>query len=72
MFDDIHLHSVKELLRCLIEEPDFGLVLDLGKSVVLQKFSDDIHLRDWKDQLYIARLSAEYEKWRNPYALYGE
>ena len=35
MIDDVQPHSVEELARLLVEEPDFEPALDLGKSLIL-------------------------------------
>lgn len=72
MLDDAHLHSVKELVRFLADESKFGLALDLGKAVVFEKLTDDIIARDWGEQRYIARLTEEYQTWRDPNRLYPE
>jgi hypothetical protein len=71
MLDDLHLHSVKEAARFLAEEPGFSLALDLGKSLVFKKLSDEVHPRGWGEQPYIARLSSSYQSWANPNALYA-
>ena len=72
MLDDVQLHSVKELARFLAEEPSFAIVLDLGKALVFEKNTDEIMTREWLEQPYIARLSDEYQKWRNPNSLFDE
>jgi GT2 family glycosyltransferase len=69
MIDDLQLHSVKELGRMLSEHPDFRLELDLGKSLVFRRVSDNRTMSEWGGIPYIARKSKEYAQSTNPYSL---
>ncbi len=57
MIDDIQLHSVRELLNLLSEQPGYEIALDLGKAVVFRKVTANRFLPEWKQQPYIARRS---------------
>jgi hypothetical protein len=69
MIDDVQLHSVKELGRLLVDEPGFDLVLDLGKSLLFRKITAARQLGEWNESPYILRLSQEYQRQANPFAL---
>lgn len=69
LIDDLQLHSVKELGRCLAEEPGFELALDLGKSLVFRKTTEARQLGEWNESPYILRLSEENLRRPNPFAL---
>jgi hypothetical protein len=70
MIDDVNLHAEKEMARLLSEQPNFSLVLDLGKSLVFRKLTAERHLGDWYGQPYLVRRTGEYVRWwPNPYAL---
>jgi hypothetical protein len=69
MLDDLHLHSVKELGRLLVESEHFRRALDLGKAVVLEKRSAERSFPDWAYQPYIARRTREHERAPNPFAI---
>ncbi len=68
MIDDVQLHSVKELARMLSEQPGFELALDLGKSLVFRRTSDNSG-GDWAKIPYIVRKTNEYSRTSNPFAL---
>jgi hypothetical protein len=70
LIDDVQLHSVKEMARLLTEHPDFSLALDLGKSLVFKKLTNDRNLGGWEEQPYIVRRGKEYMRYTNPYALH--
>jgi precorrin-6B methylase 2 len=69
MVDDVQLHSVKELARLLSRQPGFEPVLDIGKSLVFRKTSDERLLPDWVGQPYIRERSDEIGRLANPFAL---
>ena len=69
MVDDVQLHSVKELARLLIEQPGFELALNLGKSLVFRKTTDDRSLPDWTGQPYISKRSEAISHQANPFEL---
>lgn len=69
IIDDVNLHSVKELARMLMEQPDFELALDLGKSLVFRRVSDARSLGEWPTLPYIVRKSDEYGRSASPFAL---
>jgi len=69
MIDDVQLYSEKEIARLISEHPAYSLVLDLGKSLVFRKVTDDRHLGEWVDQPYIVRRTNEYSRLPNPFAL---
>ena len=66
---DLQLHSVKELARMLMKQPDFELALDLGKSLVFRRVSDTRSLGEWPTLPYIVRKSDEYGRSASPFAL---
>jgi len=55
MLDDIQVHAVKELARCLAEQPGFEIALDLGKGLVFRRRGDFCTMPGWWDQPYIVR-----------------
>jgi precorrin-6B methylase 2 len=69
MVDDLQLHSVKELARLLARQPGFEPVLDLGKSLVLRKVTEERQLPDWSGQPYIRERTDEIGRTPNPFAL---
>lgn len=69
MLDDIQLHSIKELARLLNEQPGFKIELDLGKSLVFRRETEDRELGEWNYQPYIKRKSAEYAVMGNKFVL---
>ena len=70
MIDDVQLHSVKELAKMLSEQPGFEMVLDLGKSLVFRRTTDEARiLADWAFIPYVVRKTNEYSRMRNPFAL---
>jgi hypothetical protein len=64
--DDTQLHSVKELAKLLMEQPEFALVTQCDKTVLFRKTADVRGLQDWLFQPYIARKSKEYQMLQNP------
>jgi hypothetical protein len=69
LIDDVQLHAEKEIARLLSEHPAFSIALDLGKSLVFRKNTDDRHLGEWSQQPYIVRRTKEYKQFANPFAL---
>ena len=55
MLDDIQVHAVKELARCLVEQPGFEIALDLGKALVFRRRGDFCTMPGWWNQPYIVR-----------------
>lgn len=53
--DDIQIYSVKELVRFLMEDPNFCLVERMPKTLVFEKLSDRRYLPDFGGQPYICR-----------------
>jgi len=70
LIDDTDLHSVKEMVRFLVEQPGFSLALDLGKSVVFQKLTAERDFGEWTSQPYIVRRYRHYVRSPNRYALH--
>lgn len=58
MVDDVDLHSVRELVNLLNEQPGYESCLDLGKALIFQKTTDASALPEWNEQPYIVRSSA--------------
>lgn len=69
MIDDVQLHSLKELARMMSEQPGFELVLDLGKSLVFRRVTENRLIGEWNEIPYIVRKTNEYAKTENPYRL---
>jgi hypothetical protein len=71
MVDDVQLHSTKEMARLLAEHPGYSLDLDLdlGKSLVFRKTSDQRFLGEWGHQPYIVRRTKEYRRGGKPFSL---
>lgn len=69
ILDDLQLHSVKELARLLAEGDEYVRVLDLGKTIVLQKRTTGRTMPEWNGEPYIVRKSDEYGKRPDPFAL---
>jgi hypothetical protein len=53
--DDIHIYSVKELARFLVEDPNVRVVEQLPKTLVFEKLSDRRYLPDFGGQPYVRR-----------------
>jgi hypothetical protein len=53
--DDIHIYSVKELARFLLEDHNVELVRRLPKTLVFKKLSDRRYLPDFGGQPYVVR-----------------
>jgi hypothetical protein len=70
MIDDVQLHSIKEIARMLVEQPEFELALDLGKSLVFRRISGNRTLGEWSSLPYIVRKTTEYERTVNRFALW--
>jgi predicted O-methyltransferase YrrM len=63
MIDDIQLHSVKEMAKLVLEQPDFyETVLDLGKALVLKKITSNRSFGEWSGQPYIVRKTNLYAR----------
>jgi hypothetical protein len=61
MIDDIQLHSIKEMAKFILEQPDYyEKVLDLGKALVLKKTTSKRSFGEWSDQPYIVRKTNQY------------
>jgi hypothetical protein len=69
MIDDIQLHSVKELARMLVEQPDFQLENRVGKSLIFRRVTDARTLGEWNSIPYIERKSNEYAETGDPFRL---
>ena len=69
MVDDVQLHSVKELARLLAQQPGFELALDLRKSLLFRKTTEDRSLPDWTGQPYIVQRSEQIGRRPDPFAL---
>ncbi len=70
MIDDVQLHAEKEIACLLAELPGFSVALDIGKSIIFRKLTDQRFLGEWVGQPYIARRTEEYARnWPNPFAL---
>ena len=59
MIDDTQLHSVKELARMLLEQPEFRLEKKMRKSMIFRRIADAPTLRNWEAIPSIVRLSGE-------------
>jgi hypothetical protein len=59
MIDDTQLHSVKELARMLLEQPEFRLEKKMRKSMIFRRIADAPTLRNWEAIPYIVSLSGE-------------
>jgi hypothetical protein len=69
MIDDVNVHSAKEVVRSIRDEPDFEQVLDLGKALVFRKTTDRPTLRAWCDQSYIKAEMAFFERLPDPFRI---
>lgn len=69
MIDDVNVHSAKEVIRLIRDEPDFQPVLDLGKALVFRKTTDQPTLRAWCDQTYIKSEMALFERLPDPFRI---
>ena len=70
MIDDVQLHAEKEIARLLSEHPGFAIALDIGKSIIFRKLTDQRFLGEWGGQPYIARRTNDYARnWPDPFAL---
>jgi hypothetical protein len=58
MIDDVEIYGIGQLVAFLREQPDFRLVLDLGKAVILEKVTDAAYLPGWWQQPFIQRRTA--------------
>jgi hypothetical protein len=71
IIDDIQLHSIKEIANLLVsDEEKFELVVNLGKTLVFKKLTDDVELGEWSEQRYIVEKTNEAKNLGNKYALY--
>ena len=69
MIDDTQLHSVKELARMMVEQPDFQLEKVIGKSLIFRRITDARTLGEWNSIPYILRKTNEYERSGDPFRL---
>jgi hypothetical protein len=70
--DDTHLHSVKELGRMLMLQPEFKLVAHHQKTALFRKMTDVRSLPEWIGQPYIVQRSSEYERAENQFSISTE
>jgi hypothetical protein len=71
IMDDIQLYSVKEMANLLIPEVDkLELVVNLGKTLVFRKLTDENELGDWAGQKYIVEKTNELTDFGHKFALY--
>jgi len=72
IIDDIQLHSIKEIANFLVSEVDrFELVINLGKTLVFRKLTDELELGEWDQQRYIVNKTDEARNLGNKFALYN-
>jgi predicted O-methyltransferase YrrM len=71
MIDDVQLHSVKEMVRLLDQQPGIRLVLDLQKARVYEKITAPTIFARWTKEPYIVSRTQEYAMWQNPFANYS-
>lgn len=69
VIDDTQLHSIKELARMLMRQPEFEFVMRSGKTAWFRKITDSRSLPDWAEQPYIVSKSNEYQASQDPYAI---
>jgi len=63
MIDDIQLHSIKEMAKLILEQPNYyEKVLDLGKALVLKKITSKRSFGEWSSQPYIVRKTNLYAR----------
>jgi Methyltransferase domain len=61
MFDDVHLHSVRELARLLAYDPiNFRVRAELGNALIFEKMTSERQLGEWNTQPYITTMSSIY------------
>lgn len=71
IIDDIQLHSVKEMANLLVAEVDkIELVINLGKTLVFRKLTDEEELGEWDGQKYIVEKTNELRDFGHKFALY--
>lgn len=71
MLDDINVYAVKEVARCLIEQPGFEIALDLRKALVFRRRGDFSDMPGWWDQPYIVRRTNQDRDKGADYSLGG-
>ena len=72
IIDDIQLHSIKEMANLVVSDKEkFELVVNLGKTLVFKKLTDDVELGEWSQQEYIVEKTNEAKKLGNRFALYN-
>jgi predicted O-methyltransferase YrrM len=69
MIDDIQLHSIRELARMLMEQPEFQLEKKIGKSLIFRRTGDVRILGECDSIPYIARKTNEYALTGDPFSL---
>jgi hypothetical protein len=67
--DDTQLHSIKELGRLLMRQPEFEFVMQHTKTALFRKVTEARALPDWVGQPYIVSKSDEYQRSHSPYAI---
>ena len=72
LIEDTQLHSVKEMVRFLMEQPGFSLVLDLQKSLVIKKLPGERDFGEWTGQPYMVRRSDQYLRSPNMFSLHDD
>jgi hypothetical protein len=72
IIDDIQLHSIKEMANFVVSEVDkFELVVNLGKTLVFRKLTDELELGEWDQQRYIVERTNEARNFGSKFALYN-
>lgn len=67
--DDTQFHSVKELGRLLMRQPEFEFVTQQSKTALFRKVTDARALPEWVAQPYIVSKSDEHQRSHSPYAI---
>jgi hypothetical protein len=67
--DDTQLHSIKELGRFLMCQPEFQFVMQNGKTALFRKVTNARSLPDWVGQPYIVSRTDEHQRSHNPNAI---
>lgn len=62
MIDDVQLHSVKELARMLVEQPDFRMERRLSESLIFRRVTDRRTLDEWTSIPYIVKKTGSYKR----------
>lgn len=67
--DDTQIHSVKELGRLLMQQPEFELLAQIEKTALFRKSADVRMLPGWFGQPYIRRQSENHSQSADPYSI---